>query len=56
VGDGGSTDANHISGYWNAIPDAGTRLFTSENAGVTGADITSIWKGVAGTNENDAVK
>jgi len=55
VGDGGSTDANHIADYWTTN-NPGTQAFTSDNAGVTGADITSIWKGVAGTNDNDAVK
>lgn len=55
VGDGGSTDASHISDYWTTN-NPGTEPFTAENAGVTGADITSIWKGVAGSNDNDAVK
>ena len=54
VGDGGSTDASHISDYWTT-DNPGTEAFTSENAGVTGADITNIWKGEAGTNENDFV-
>ncbi len=51
---GNTTDPNHTKNYWEAIPGVtvdGTLLFYSDVASVTGADIPSIWKGKAGTND-----
>ena len=50
VNDGGSIDANAIKNYWQGTPNA-SLIYTSDNAGVTGATISDIWKGKAGTND-----
>ncbi len=50
VNDGGSTDANAIKNYWEGTPNAAL-IYTSDNSGVTGATISDIWKGKAGTND-----
>ena len=51
----GVTCTDHIKNYWEGIPDVTTpdvdHLFYSDQAAITGADITTIWKGNAGTND-----
>jgi uncharacterized membrane protein len=55
VAQGGSASATHISDYWTTN-NPGNIAATSDQAGIVGATITNIWKGVAGTNDNTAVK
>jgi uncharacterized membrane protein len=50
VGDGGSTNATHISDYWTT-DNPGTVAFETDQGSITGATIADIWKGQAGTND-----